>query len=185
MRPRVLPIELRRNDLLSTISGLQADKIGAASLSYLLDGLVREGRTSMAEILGPLAGQKRLAQRGATSGPMVIVMHLAVVCSDDPVRAVDELIVGGLRSRYALLLGQLLAQDMVGLCATIRVPELPAVTDVDVTTDVPTLILSGGLDAATPTFRSEVGAGSLPRASCSRTARTCSWARSTCARRRS
>ncbi|MBK6601633.1 MAG: hypothetical protein IPG28_08765 [Betaproteobacteria bacterium] len=57
MRPRVLPIELRRNDLLSTISGLQADKIGAASLSYLLDGLVREGRTSMAEILGPLAGK--------------------------------------------------------------------------------------------------------------------------------
>jgi hypothetical protein len=43
-------------------------------------------------------------------------------------------------------------------------PELPASTDVDVTTDVPTLILRGGLDVATPTFRSEVVARSLPRA---------------------
>jgi pimeloyl-ACP methyl ester carboxylesterase len=159
-----LPIELRRTDLLATIYAMQGDKIGVMSLPALLDGLVRDGRASMAATLGPMKGQKLLAQRGATTGGMAIVMHLAVVCSDDPVRSVDELATAGVRSRYARLTGQMFAQEMVGLCATIAVPELPASTDVDVRTDVPTLILSGGLDAATPTFRSEVVAESLPRA---------------------
>ena len=118
----------------------------------------------MAATLGPLMGGKLLAQRGAAAGGTAILMHLAVVCSDDPVRSVDELVTDGVRSRYARLTGQMFAQDTVGLCATIAVPELPASTDVDVVTDVPTLILSGGLDAATPTFRSEVVARSLPRA---------------------
>lgn len=159
-----LPIELRRTDLLSTIYGMQGDRIGVMSLPALLNGLVGDGRASMAATLGPLTGQKLLAQRGATVGGMAIVMHLAVVCSDDPVRSRDELVTDGMRSRYARLTGQMFAQEMVGLCATIAVPELPASTDVDVTTDVPTLILSGGLDVATPTFRSDVVARSLPRA---------------------
>jgi pimeloyl-ACP methyl ester carboxylesterase len=118
----------------------------------------------MAATLGPLKGGQLLAQRGATAGGMAIVMHLAVVCSDDPVRSVDELVTQGVRSRYALPTGQMFAKEAVDLCATIAVPELPAATDVDVRTDVPTLILSGGLDAATPTFRSEVVAKALPRA---------------------
>jgi pimeloyl-ACP methyl ester carboxylesterase len=159
-----LPIELRRTDLLSTIYGMQGDKIGVMSLPALLDGLVRDGRTSMAATLGPLMGGKLLAQRGATAGSMAILMHIAVVCSDDPVRSVDELMTEGVRNRYALLTGQMFAQEMVGLCATIAVPELPVSTDVDVTTNVPTLILSGGLDVATPTFRSEGVAKALPRA---------------------
>jgi pimeloyl-ACP methyl ester carboxylesterase len=164
-RPGVaLPIELRRTDLLATIYALQGDKIGVVSLPAFLDRLVRDGRSSMAATLGPLVGGKLLAQRGATTGGTAIVMHMAVVCSDDPVRSVDELVTDGVRSRYARLMGQAFARDTLELCAAIGVPELPAATDVDVTTDVPTLILSGGLDAATPTFRSEVVARSLPRA---------------------
>ncbi len=159
-----LPIELRRTDLLSTIYGMQGDKIGVMSLPALLDGLVRDGRSSMAATLGQIKGQQLLAQRGATAGGTAILMYLAVVCSDDPVRSVDELVTQGVRSRYARLTGQMFAQEMVDLCATIAVPELPASTDVDVSNEVPTLILSGGLDAATPTFRSEVVAKSLPRA---------------------
>ncbi len=42
--------------------------------------------------------------------------------------------------------------------------ELPDSTDVDVTTDVPTLLLSGDLDVATPTFRSQEVADALPNA---------------------
>ena len=159
-----LPIELRRDDLLATIYGMQGDKIGVATLPYLLDQLVRDGRASMAATLGPIMGQRLLAQRGATAGGSAIVMHLAVVCSDDPVRSVDDLIVDGVRSRYALLMGQAFAKDYAGSCAAIGVPALPDATDVDVHTDVPTLILSGGIDVATPTFRSEVVARSLPRA---------------------
>ncbi len=159
-----LPIELRRGDLLSTIYGMQGDKIGVMSLPALLDAMVRDWRASMAATLGQIKGQQPLAQRGAAAGGMAILMHLAVVCSDDPVRTVDDLVVDGVRSRYALLMGQAFAKDYAGSCATIGVPELPASTDVDVRTDVPTLILSGGLDAATPTFRSEVVAKVLPNA---------------------
>jgi hypothetical protein len=46
----------------------------------------------------------------------------------------------------------------------VNVPPLPDETDVDVTTDVPTLILAGDLDARTPVIRSELVAASLPRA---------------------
>jgi pimeloyl-ACP methyl ester carboxylesterase len=159
-----LPIELRRGDLLSTIYAMQGDKIGVMSLPALLDAMLRGGRASMAATLGQIKGNQLLAQRGATSGGMAMLMHLAVVCSDDPVRSVDDLVVDGVRSRYARLMGQAFAKDYAVSCATIGVPELPASTDVDVRTDVPTLILSGGLDAATPTFRSEVVAKSLPRA---------------------
>ena len=159
-----LPIELHRGDLLSTIYAMQGDKIGVATLPYLLDRMVRDGRASMAATLGPMMGSQLLAQRGATTGGMAIVMHLAVVCSDDPVRSVDDLVVDGVRSRYALLMGLAFAKDYAGSCAAIGVPELPDATDVDVRTDVPTLILSGGIDVATPTFRSEVVAKALPRA---------------------
>lgn len=41
---------------------------------------------------------------------------------------------------------------------------LPDSTDVDVSTDVPTLILAGALDARTPALRSEIVARALPRA---------------------
>jgi pimeloyl-ACP methyl ester carboxylesterase len=91
-------------------------------------------------------------------------MHLTVFCSDDPVRSVGEPVSDGVRRRHAPLGGQKFAQEMVGLYATIAVPELPETTDVDVSTDMPTLILIGGLDAATPTFRSAVVAKWLPRA---------------------
>jgi len=159
-----MTIEVQRTDLLSTIYALQGDKIGVMSLPAFLDGAVREGRASMAATLGPMLGRQLLAQRGAGPGEIAVLMHLAVVCSDDPVRSADELVTDGVRSRYAVLMGQAFAQEMVALCATMAVPELPAATDVDVTTAVPTLILSGGLDVATPTFRSEVVAKSLPNA---------------------
>jgi pimeloyl-ACP methyl ester carboxylesterase len=159
-----LPIELHRTDLLSTIYAMQGDKIGVMSLPALLDSMVRDGRASMAATLGQIKGQQLLAQRGATAGGTAILMYLAVVCSDDPARSLDELVTDGVRSCYALLMGQAVARDLIGLCATVGMPELPASTDVDVTTGVPTLILSGGLDVATPTFRSEVVARSLPRA---------------------
>jgi pimeloyl-ACP methyl ester carboxylesterase len=183
-----LPIELRRTDLLATIYERQGDKIGVMSLPALLDAMVRDGRAAMAATLGPMKGGTLLAQPDATADGMAIGMHLAVVCSDDPVRSVNELVIAGVRSRYALLTGQMFARDMVGLCETIAVPELPPSTDVDVTTDVPTLILSGGLDAATPTFRSEVVAKSLPRARLvvfPAGTHVQFWARSTCARRAS
>lgn len=43
-------------------------------------------------------------------------------------------------------------------------PELPDSTDVNLTVGVPTLLLTGNLDVATPTFRSRIVADALPNA---------------------
>ena len=90
-------------------------------------------------------------------------MHMAMVCSDDPVKSADELKLDG-AGRYATLHGQAVAATYAQFCSLINVKELPDSTDVDVTTDVPTLLLSGNLDVATPTFHSQEVADALPNA---------------------
>ena len=90
-------------------------------------------------------------------------MHLAMVCSDDPVPSADEVILDAVGA-YAGLHGQSLGEFYAQLCPLINVEELPDATDVDVTTDVPTLLLTGDLDVATPTFRSQIVADALPNA---------------------
>lgn len=92
-------------------------------------------------------------------------MHMAVVCSDDPVTSVDDLIVNPDITAYARLYGQSVLDDYLEFCKAVDVPPLPDSTDVDVTTDVSTLILAGDLDARTPVVRSELVAQNLPRAS--------------------
>jgi pimeloyl-ACP methyl ester carboxylesterase len=86
-----------------------------------------------------------------------------MVCSDDPVHSADEVILDGVGA-YATLRGQGAGESYAQLCSLINVAELPDSTDVDVTTDVPTLLLTGDLDVATPTFRSQIVADSLPDA---------------------
>jgi pimeloyl-ACP methyl ester carboxylesterase len=159
-----LKFDVRREDFVTLIYEKQGYKIGVMSLPWLLNTLVKDGRASMAAVMGPLIGEKLLAQRNAKSGGLATLMHYAVVCSDDPVRSEGELVLRGVRSRYPILFGQSVAREYVRACRTIGVSALPDSTDVDVTTAVPTLILSGGLDAQTPTFRSEVVARSLPNA---------------------
>jgi hypothetical protein len=60
--------------------------------------------------------------------------------------------------------GRAIATEYVPACRIRESPSLPDDTDEDVTPDIPTRILSGGIDAQTPTFRSEVVARSLPDA---------------------
>ncbi len=55
-------------------------------------------------------------------------------------------------------------EEYLEFCRAVNVPALPDETDVDVTTDVPTLILAGSLDARMPTFLSEIVAQGLPSA---------------------
>lgn len=161
---RVMEFELRRGDFVTSVYEKLGFKYGAQGLPYLLNALVQNGRSSMAEGLGSELGQKMLSQRFATSGSVATLMHYAVVCSDDPVRSVDDVIVDGVESRLAVLFGRQVAREYEIACEIADVPSLPDETDVDVTLDVPTLILSGGIDAQTPTYRSEIVARSLPDA---------------------
>jgi pimeloyl-ACP methyl ester carboxylesterase len=154
---------VRQKDFVGLLYQLQESKYGVAGLPFLLSDLVKDGRASMAKGLGQILGPQLLQARSATPGAMAMLMHLAVVCSDDPVRSADELVLDGVRTRYATLVGRQFADGYVRSCDILRVPSLPDSTDVDITASIPTLILSGGLDVATPTYRSEIVARSLPR----------------------
>ena len=155
--------EVTVHDMVSFINGQQGDRYGAFSLPGTLSLLIQGGAEATAEFFGPRLGANLLAARDPSPGSFALIMHLAIVCSDDPVHSVDEVIVDGLGT-YATLFGQSAAEDYTQDCSLINVQELPDSTDVDVTTDVPVLLLSGDLDVATPTFRSKVVADQLPNA---------------------
>lgn len=120
-----LKFDVRREDFVALIYEKQGYKIGVMSLPWLLNTLVKDSRTSMGAVLGPLIGAKLLEQRDAKSGAMATLMHFAVVCSDDPVRSESELVLKGVSSRYAIVFGQSVAREYVRACGTVRVPALP------------------------------------------------------------
>ena len=159
-----IPLSLTETDLASTIFSFQTGQIGIRSLPAILAAIVAEGRTSAAAILGDIKGSAVLASREATQGGEAMLMHMAVVCSDDPVRSADDMQVDPGASRYAVTYGHSVLEQYIEFCRAVDVPSLPDSTDVDVSTDVPTLILAGTLDARTPALRSEIVAWALPRA---------------------
>jgi pimeloyl-ACP methyl ester carboxylesterase len=159
-----LDLTLTRDDLAATIFGFQTGQIGIRSLPAVLSAIVADGRTSAAAILGAQKGGGIVASRGATHGDEAILMHMAVVCSDDPVKSTDDLIVDPDASAYSRTYGQSVLEEYLEFCRAVNVPPLPDATDVDVTTDVPTLILAGDLDARTPVIRSQLVADNLPHA---------------------
>ena len=147
-----------------SIFEMQTGQIFIRTLPAMLHMAVAEGRQSMATVLGDMVGQKIVAARHATSGGIATLMHAAVVCSDDPVRSIDDMIVPENASRFARVFGQSVLEEYLTLCDVVDVPELPDGTDVDPDVDVPTLVLSGWLDVRTPTARSLEVAKALPNA---------------------
>jgi pimeloyl-ACP methyl ester carboxylesterase/heat shock protein HslJ len=158
--------ELTVDDMVGLIYQLQGDRLSAMSLPATLAQLTGSAEAAT-EVLGSIKGSSLLASHASSSAagpsPMAILMHLAMVCSDDPVKSVDDVKLDGV-GRYATLFGQAEAEDYAAFCALIDVASLPDDTDVDVTTDVPTLLLGGDLDVATPVFRSQEVADGLPNA---------------------
>jgi pimeloyl-ACP methyl ester carboxylesterase len=75
-------------------------------------------------------------------------MHFAVNCSDDPVTNADATR-DGVSAPYSSLLAREV-QEGADACAILNVPQLSADSDTPLTSDIPTLILQGGLDPATP-----------------------------------
>jgi pimeloyl-ACP methyl ester carboxylesterase len=75
-------------------------------------------------------------------------MHFAVNCSDDPVTDADAT-KPGVVAPYASLLAREV-QEGADACAILGVPQLGDDSDVALTSDIPTLLLQGGLDPATP-----------------------------------
>jgi D-alanyl-D-alanine carboxypeptidase len=157
----VIKGEVTLDDMVSLIYGQQGTRTGALSLPAFLAQLAEGGAEIIAEVLGSNKAGNLIASRTATTSPMALLMHMAMVCSDDPVKSAAEVKLDG-AGRYATLFGQAGGAEYAEFCSLIKVKELPDATDVDVTLDVPTLLLSGDLDVATPTFRSQEVADTLP-----------------------
>ncbi|MBK9115657.1 MAG: alpha/beta fold hydrolase [Betaproteobacteria bacterium] len=157
---KTYPIEVTRDDFAAMVYEKLGYKIGVLSLPYFLELLAKDGRASMGQGLAQWRGERLLAARDAPGGELATVMYMAVVCSDDPVRSPAEVIREG-AGKLPLLFADTVAQELVRMCETVEVPSLPGATDVNVESDIPTLILSGRLDAQTPTFRSQEVAGTL------------------------
>ncbi len=88
-------------------------------------------------------------------------MHYAVVCSDDPVASLDQVNLEGVMETYA----KLIIDDATGYisaCSLMNLPQLPASSDELVTSDVPALLINGGLDPATPFTGGSVLQAGLP-----------------------
>jgi pimeloyl-ACP methyl ester carboxylesterase len=158
-----IDLTLKGEDLAGLIFGFQTGQIAIRSLPAVLHALLEDGKTSAAAILGGVEGAAIVASRGKTTGDMATLMHMAVVCSDDPVRSVDDLNIEPGASAYAIAYGKSVVEEYLEFCQAVDVPALPDKVHQDVTADVPTLILAGNLDARTPVFRSEIVARSLPQ----------------------
>ncbi|MEE4117523.1 MAG: alpha/beta hydrolase [Paracoccaceae bacterium] len=159
-----IDLTLTARDLASVIFGFQTGQIGIHSLPAILAAIVADGRTSAAEVLGEVQGAAIVASRGATRSDSALLMHMAVVCSDDPVTSPADMIVEADASAYARAYGASVLEEYIEFCRAVDVPPLPDATDVDVATDVPVLVLAGDLDARTPAIRSRLVADTLPRA---------------------
>ena len=157
-------VAVTASDLASTIFESQTGQIGIRSLPLILDAILADGRTSAAAILGELKGETLLGSRDAAPEGGAVLMHMAVVCSDDPVLSAEEMIVEPDASTFARVFGQTILEEYLELCRAVDVAPLPDDTDLDVTTDVATLVLAGDLDVRTPAIRSQLVAETLPRA---------------------
>jgi pimeloyl-ACP methyl ester carboxylesterase len=156
-------VEVTANDMVDFLYGKQGDRLSALSLPAYLTQLSQSDPELTAEAIGSIKAGNLLASRNAPASPIAMLMHMAMVCSDDPVRSTDEVVLDG-AGTYATLFGQNTAEGYVQFCSLIDVQELPDSTDVNVSTDVPVLLLTGDLDVATPTFRSKIVADALPDA---------------------
>jgi pimeloyl-ACP methyl ester carboxylesterase len=152
------------DDMVALIYEMQGSVIGAFSLPATLQMLSQGGADKVVEVLGPVKGSRLLASRNASADSgMALLMHAAMVCSDDPVHSSADVVTAG-TGPYATRFGLSAGREYVTLCSLVAVKELPDSTDVNVSVDIPVLLLSGNLDVATPAFRSQIVADALPQA---------------------
>jgi pimeloyl-ACP methyl ester carboxylesterase len=89
------------------------------------------------------------------------VMHFAINCTDDPATQAD------LDAKVPALYEHLYREnvkDSLEACAALKVPQLPDSSDALVTSDIPALVLQGGMDPATWTDGGDSVAAGLTNA---------------------
>lgn len=156
--------EVDASSLAQFIFSLQGNQYGVFAIPSVLNTLAPpDQEEATAALLGETFAPSLIASRDQTIGEEALLMHLAVVCSDDTVKSEDEIILDGV-SEFAIDVARAEAATYVKFCPLLNVAELPEGTDENVTADVPTLLLSGGVDVATPPVHSQLIADALPNA---------------------
>jgi hypothetical protein len=94
----------------------------------------------------PLANN--IAMLFETSGDVAKLMHFAVVCSDDPIFSRDDVVLDGVPPMYQGVQVDD-ALDYATACPLLALPQLPDRYDELAESEIPALLLQGGLDPAT------------------------------------
>ncbi len=115
-------------------------------LLYIKSGLLPETVYQFSQ--GNMALLTQLAPL-VLSNDVARVQHLAMVCSDDPVNSLDEANLDNVPEMYRVLVRHD-AVIYVNGCGILKLPQLPDSSDELIKSDIPALLLQGGLDPATP-----------------------------------
>jgi pimeloyl-ACP methyl ester carboxylesterase len=158
-----LDLRLTAEEFAGYLHSLQTSKYGVMALPALLNAYVTEGRSRVGADMAAYIGAQLLVDPEMQDADMTILMHLAMICSDDPPRSLEDIEANRL-GRYEALFARSSTRLYVEMCRVLDLPELPASIDVPVETNVPVLVLSGGLDFQTPYFISQGVVDSLPNA---------------------
>ena len=137
---------------------------GKNVLEFLLTQLYQGGKDFPQYATGMLADITKYAQEIAPSAGapgFARMQHFAINCADDPNASMDEF---GLETVPEYLQGFLYDDGVreVIACKLLDIPQLDATSDELVRSDLPTLLLNGGLDPATAAANGQVVAEGLP-----------------------
>lgn len=158
-----IKVEVTKLDFVNFVHEQQGTTITTIALPSVLKLFSQGGSEFVSQVLGTKKVEGLLASRDSKGGTFASLMHNAVVCSDDRVDSVSDVKTEG-TGEYATLFAQSAATEYERICKLINVKELPDTTDVNVTSDIPTLLLTGGLDVETPAYHSQLVAESLSNA---------------------
>jgi pimeloyl-ACP methyl ester carboxylesterase len=156
-------LTLTQDGFASFLHGLQTEKFAVMAFPALLNAYVTEGRERVAADMAAQRGVELLADPAAMDAAMAILMHAAMVCTDDPPVSADDVVTQDV-GLYGRLFARNSAALYVELCDELDLPQLPDRADELARADVPTLVLSGGLDVQTPYYVSQQVVDALPDA---------------------
>jgi pimeloyl-ACP methyl ester carboxylesterase len=133
-------------------------------LDYLLMQLYKGGGDfpqSAAGMLKDLSPYLSDVAPKPSGGGFARMQHFAINCSDDPNASMQEF---KLKQKPAFLQDFLYDDGVreVTACQVLEVPQLPKASDALVESDLPALLLNGGLDPATAASNGEIVAKGLP-----------------------
>ncbi|MEY8841388.1 alpha/beta hydrolase, partial [Cribrihabitans sp. XS_ASV171] len=156
-------VQVTPEDIGAAIYRLQTSKYGAAALPATLAQLAAGGPEGLAQELGNEAVASIVGGLTEDGSELMLLMHAAMICTDDPAMDVPGATAEN-ETYYARTFARSEAMQYVTLCSALDLPQLPDSSDALVKSDVPVLILSGGLDVQTPLYMAESLTPSLPNA---------------------